>query len=356
MGQDRFWRAIAIFALLLCTALIGGLIVSFATGRAYFPSTGRLDLSPEEQRVAGLFKAVAPSVVAIYIERSPRLDSDESGGAGSGFVWDKAGHIVTNDHVIEGAEEINVVLNDGRSMGARVVGRAPWADLAVLRLKESVEDLLPLQVGQSEKLVVGQTALAIGSPFGLSRTLTMGIISALDRQLPTMSGRLVRNVIQTDAAINPGNSGGPLVDSSGRLIGVNTAIVAPSGASAGVGFAIPVDIVKRIVPALIRTGRAPLAGIGIVAVPDETTRRAGLAGVVVHAVRAGSSAADAGIKGLNQRGELGDIIIAVASTPVNTVADFSLALEQIGVGERTTITLIRGGRRRDVEVVVQDIN
>lgn len=356
MVQDRFWRAIAILALLVCTALIGGLFASFVTGRAYLPSVGRADLSLEEQRVIGIFKIAAPSVVAIYIERSPRLDSDESGGAGSGFVWDKAGHIVTNDHVIEGAEEINVVLNDGRSLGARLVGRAPWADLAVLRVKEAVDDLQPLQLGRSEDLVVGQTALAIGSPFGLSRTLTMGIVSALDRQLPTTTGRLVRNVIQTDAAINPGNSGGPLVDSSGRLIGVNTAIIAPSGASAGVGFAIPVDIVKRIVPSLIRTGRASLAGIGIVAVPDETTRRAGLAGVVVHTVRVGSSAADAGIRGLSPGGELGDIIVAVTSTPVNTVADFSLALEQIGIGERTTITVIRAGTRRNVEVMVQDIN
>jgi 2-alkenal reductase len=166
------------------------------------------DLRADEKHVSKVFKAVAPSVVAIYTERNARLDADESAGAGSGFIWDKAGHIVTNDHVVDGADDIIVVLDDGRSLPARLVGTAPWADLAVVRLKQAVEDLQPISIGRSDNLVVGQTALAIGSPFGLSRTLTVGIVSALGRQLPTSSGRLVRDVIQTDAAINPGNSGG----------------------------------------------------------------------------------------------------------------------------------------------------
>ena len=356
MVQDRLWRTLAFVALIGCAVLIGERVLSGGGNAGMAPLLSRTDLPAEEQRVAKLFKAASPSVVAIYTGTSLRLDSDESGGAGSGFVWDRAGHIVTNDHVIGDAEDINVVLDDGRSVGASVVGRAPWADLAVVRLKEAVSDLQPLPIGQSDDLVVGQTALAIGSPFGLSRTLTTGIISALNRQLPTSSGRLVRNVIQTDAAINPGNSGGPLVDSAGRMIGVNTAIVAPSGASAGVGFAIPAETVKRIVPTLIKSGKAPLAGIGIIAVPDEVTRRAGLTGLVIHTVRIGSSAAAAGIRGLNDRGELGDIIVAVAGIPVNSIAEFSAALDQVSIGNLASLAVIRAGKQRTIEVQVEDIN
>lgn len=356
MVQDRFCRTLSLVALIGCAVLIGERVLSGGVNGGILPSLSRTELPAEEQRVAQLFKAASPSVVAIYTGSALRLDSDESGGAGSGFLWDRAGHIVTNDHVIGDADEINVVLDNGRSVGARVVGRAPWADLAVVRLKEAVSDLQPLAVGQSDNLVVGQTALAIGSPFGLSRTLTTGIVSALNRQLPTSSGRLVRNVIQTDAAINPGNSGGPLIDSAGRMIGVNTAIVAPSGASAGVGFAIPAETVKRIVPTLIKSGRAPLAGIGIIAVPDELTRRAGLTGVVVHSVRMGSSAAAAGIRGLNDRGELGDIIVTVAGDPVNSIAEFSAALEQVRIGNRASIGVLRSGKQQSIEVEVEDIN
>jgi 2-alkenal reductase len=204
--------------------------------------------------------------------------------------------------------------------------------------------------------VVGQGVLAIGNPFGLSRTLTTGIVSALDRRLPTATGRIVTGVIQTDAAINPGNSGGPLVDTAGRLIGVNTAIVSPAGASAGIGFAIPVDTVNRIVPALIREGRAPLPGIGIVAIPDEIAARAGIRGVVIRAVRAGSSAAEAGLAGLDARGQLGDLIVGVGGKPVTTFADLSLALDEIGIGKEARLAVVRDGRRRDVTVLVQDIN
>lgn len=361
MGDtERFWRGVALLALGLCALLVGeryvrSYLLSATEPRAVTPRT---DLPGDEQRTSRIFQAASPSMVAVHAGRgSSRIDQGGGGaGAGSGFVWDKAGHIVTNHHVIEGASEIVVSMSDGRAIPARLVGDAPWADLAVLRLASAPDNLVPLPIGRSADLVVGQAVLAIGNPFGLSGTLTTGIISALDRQLPTASGRLVAGVIQTDAAINPGNSGGPLVDSAGRLIGVNTAIIAPAGAFAGVGFAIPVDTVNRIVPDLIRTGRAPLAGIGIVTVQDELAARAGIRGVIVQRVMPGGSAALAGLVGLDERGQLGDVIVAVDGRPIANVAQLDLALDRIGIGNSAQLTVVRGGRSRDVTVTVQDIN
>ena len=312
----------------------------------------------EGEQAPRVFRAVAPSVVSVVASRgSRRLDADQgAAGSGSGFVWDAAGHIVTNNHVIENATEIGVVLEDGRTRPARVVGTAPWADLAVLRLTSAPDQLTAITPGRSSELVVGQSVYAIGNPFGLTRTLTTGIISALDRRLPTATGRVVAGVIQTDAAINPGNSGGPLVDGTGRLIGVNTAILAPSGAFAGVGFAIPVDTVSRIVPALISRGRAPLPGIGVTTISEELAVRAGIKGVIVHGVRPGSAAATAGLQGLDDRGDLGDIIVAVGGKPVASTADMALALEAVGIGNRARLTVQRDGRAREVDVTVQDLN
>ncbi len=356
--NEQFWRRTAVVAILLCAVLSGermlrSYLLSATEPRAVAP---RETLYGDEQRTAKIFQAAAASVVAMYTVRGGRRLDGDGGGTGSGFIWDRAGHIVTNDHVIAGASEVGVVLDDGRSVTARVIGRAPWSDLAVLRLVTPPDDLKPIPLGRSSDLVVGQSVLAIGNPFGLSRTLTTGIISALDRQLPTAAGRIVAGVIQTDAAINPGNSGGPLVDLAGRLIGVNTAIVAPSGTFAGVGFAIPADTVNRIVPALIRDGRAPLAGIGIVAVPEEVAARAGLQGVVVHSVAPGSGAAAAALTGIDASGRLGDVIIAVNGKKVTSTAEMSLALENIGIGNTAQLTVIRAGQRREVDVLVQDIN
>lgn len=316
-------------------------------------------LEQDEARASRVFRAVAPSVVSIHASQGSRrlLEADQGGGGtGSGFVWDTTGHVVTNNHVIENATEIGVVLEDGSMIPARVVGAAPWADLAVLRLSRVPSGLTPVTPGRSADLVVGQNVYAIGNPFGLSRTLTTGIISALDRRLPTASGRVVAGVIQTDAAINPGNSGGPLVDNGGRLIGVNTAILAPAGQFAGVGFSIPVDTVSRIVPALIARGKAPLPGIGITAIAEEIAVRAGLKGVVVNGVMPGGSAAQAGIEGVDPRGGLGDVIIAVEGKPVTSTADMSIALEAVGIGNRARLTVLRDGRTREVSVTVQDLN
>jgi 2-alkenal reductase len=348
---------VAVSALALCALLVGqqfarDYMLSAREPRAVAP---RAALEQDEQHRVTVFRETAPSVVSIYTRKGRELSDEASSGAGSGFVWDPAGHIVTNDHVADNADEIGVVFEDGRSFSARVVGRAPWADLAVLKLAAAPRDLRPTPIGRSDDLAVGQTVLAIGNPFGLSGTLTTGVISALKRELPTSVGRIVTGVIQTDAAINPGNSGGPLVDSGGRVVGVNSAIIGPSGAFAGVGFAIPIDTVNRIVPDLIRTGRAPLPGIGIAAISDQIARRTGLSGVVIQSVRPGSSAQTAGLVGLRSQGQLGDVIIAVDGDPVDSVANLTGALEKVGIGNAAQLTVLRDGNQRTVAVQVQDI-
>lgn len=359
MLQETTWRTIAIAALAvagfsMADRLLRGYLFSATEPRAI---TERADLRADEQATSKIFAQVAPSVVSVYARREGDVLSGGEGGtgSGSGFIWDKAGHIVTNHHVIANASEVGVVLDSGRAVRARVVGDAPWVDLAVLRMEAVPDDLQPIPVGRSSDLLVGQAVLAVGNPFGLSRTLTTGIISALNRRLPTSAGREVAGVIQTDAAINPGNSGGPLVDSAGRLIGVNTAILAPSGAFAGVGFAVPVDTVNRIVPKLIKDGRAPLAGIGIVAVAEEIAARLPTQGVVIETVRPGSSAQKAGLEGVDRRGRVGDIITAVGGKPVARLAELAEELDKIGIGKDATLTILRGGREMELSVTVQDI-
>ena len=356
-SHEQFWRGLAVAALIICVVLAGepyvrGYWLSATEPRAIAP---RADLVGEEQRTTQIFANTAPSVVSVYA----RKGSERTGGGvgtGSGFLWDQAGHVVTNNHVISEAQEIGVLMGGETAVPARLVGAAPWADLAVLRIVSPPDNLRPIPVGRSSDLAVGQHVYAIGNPFGLSRSLTQGIISALDRRLPTAGGREVSGVIQTDAAINPGNSGGPLVDSSGRLIGVNTAILAPSGTFAGVGFAIPVDTVNRIVPELIRDGRAKLPGIGIVPLPEEVANRYGLRGVVVQAVGPRTSAERAGLRGITEQGRLGDVIVAVDAKAVATVAELARELERIGVGNTAALTVLRGGARVQVSVDVQDIS
>jgi 2-alkenal reductase len=211
-------------------------------------------------------------------------------------------------------------------------------------------------MGTSTDLLVGQATFAIGNPFGLDHTLTTGIISALQRRLPTSEGREIRDMIQTNAAINPGNSGGPLLDSAGRLMGVNTAIFSPTGTFAGIGFAIPADVVNRVVPQLIRTGRVPTPGIGIVPAPESTTARLGIAGVLVVRAVPGLPAERAGLRGIDPiTGEVGDIIVGVNGQPVQRVSDLATVLEQVGVGKPVELTILRGGRTRTVEVEAADV-
>ncbi|HEY4492827.1 MAG TPA: trypsin-like peptidase domain-containing protein, partial [Acidobacteriota bacterium] len=262
-------------------------------------------LLPEERNTIDVFENAAKSVVFIT---SKALQYDffsmnvfeTPQGAGSGFLWDEEGHVVTNFHVIAGANALTVTLSDHSSYEAAVVGGEPNKDLAVLRIKAPSGKLIPVRIGTSDKLLVGQKVLAIGNPFGLDQTLTVGIVSALGRQIQSVTDRKIQDVIQTDAAINPGNSGGPLLDSNGSLIGVNTAIVSPSGAYAGIGFAVPVNTVKRVVPQLIRFGKVIRPGLGVGIVSDSVAQRLGIEGVIIGQVRPGSSAAEAGLRGIQR--------------------------------------------------------
>jgi S1-C subfamily serine protease len=262
---------------------------------------------------------------------------------------------VTNYHVVEGGNRFVVTLADQTDWDAELVGVAPEKDLAVLRIRAGKEKHHPLALGASSKLLVGQKVLAVGNPFGLDHTLTTGVVSALGRELSSPTGRVIRDVIQTDAAINPGNSGGPLLDSRGRLIGVNTAIYSPSGGSAGIGFAIPVDSVARLIPQLIQYGKLIEPGIpGMHWLPDRYTRSFGLDGVVVQGVAAGTLGDQLGFTGLSQtrrgRYALGDTVLAVDGSKVRKVDDLLDAFDQIGVNGRVELTVERDGRRRKVNV------
>ena len=337
----------------------------FSTGAALAQQpraiSPRGPLLPEEQHLIKLFEGTAPSVAYITTEvvaRRGMFVQEVAQGVGSGFVWDDKGDVVTNNHVVEGAQRVQVQLDAGRTYEARVVGRAPQYDLAVVRLQEVPPGLKPIAVGTSKDLRIGQHAYAIGNPFGLTRTLTSGIVSALDRHLPTSDIREVSGAIQTDASINPGNSGGPLLDSAGRLIGVTTAIKSPSGGSTGVGLAIPVDLVNRIVPQLIAKGRAPQPGIGIVPVDPEMVAQAGIVGVVIAQVQRGSPAAQAGLKPASRKGqdvELGDVIVAVNGRAVESLTAFISELDRVGIDQVAELTVIRDGRERRVKVKVMDV-
>jgi 2-alkenal reductase len=264
--------------------------------------------------------------------------------------------VVTNHHVVAGARRVLVRLDSAEAVEGRVVGAAPEYDLAVVRLVKVPARLRPIPLGSSSELKIGQSVYAIGNPYGLQRTLTQGIISALDRDLPTTDFREVAGVIQTDAAINPGNSGGPLLDSAGRLIGMTTAIRSASGSSAGVGFAIPVDLVNRIVPVLIARGRAPLPGIGISPVRPDLVARAGISGVVIARVAPGSPAAQAGLRPLDGRsGDLGDVIVAVNGRRIDTLSTFVAELDRVGVDNTAEITVERDGRPRQLRLRVIDL-
>ncbi|MFN5156580.1 MAG: S1C family serine protease, partial [Betaproteobacteria bacterium] len=275
-------------------------------------------------------------------------------GPGTGFVWDASGHIVTNFHVIQGANGAKVTLADQSSYDATLVGAFPDRDLAVLKIDAAKDKLPPLALGTSRDLQVGQRVYAIGNPFGLDQTLTLGVVSALNREIESFNSRTIRGVVQTDAAINPGNSGGPLLDSAGRLIGVNTQIASPSGASAGIGFAIPVDEVNRIVPRLIRDGRFVRPALGVTAGPPQLQRALRLPkGVAVVQVGRNTPAARAGLQPFSRgnRGEIlmGDVITAINDEPVESLDDMLAALERRQPGEAVTLTVWREGRSRNVE-------
>jgi len=324
------------------------------------PVTPRGDLAEFEKTSISVFRNSAPSVAYISTVRRQRDvfgNGSMSAGAGSGFVWDKAGHILTNAHVVSGADRVYVRFGSDRPLIAKVVGVAPEYDLALLRVELPLSGLTPLPVGTSADLVVGQQVYAIGNPFGLDKTLTTGVISALDRTLPTATGQEITGVIQTDAAINPGNSGGPLLDSAGRLIGINTAIASTTGAYSGIGLAVPVDTVNRVVPQLLARGKVARPGIGISAASQEIASQLGQYGVVVIDVQRGGPAEAAGIVGADvERGLLGDVITEANGSPVASVSDLSKELQKVGVGQPVRLTVVRNGEARRVTVVVDDLN
>jgi len=315
-------------------------------------------LTEEEQRNIRIFRRASASVVYItnLALRRDLFSFDVfqiPQGTGTGFFWDREGHVVTNYHVIEGASRISVTLADQSDWEARVIGAAPEKDLAVLRIEAPAASLVPLDRGRSSDLLVGRTVLALGNPFGLDQTLTVGVISALGRELTSPAGRLIRDVIQTDAAINPGNSGGPLLDSGGRLIGVNTAIYSPSGVSAGIGFAVPVDTVSRLVPQLIQHGRPIEAGIdGVQWLSDRVAARSEIRGAVVHSVEPRSQADRLGLRGIRVtrygRYALGDVVVAVNGDSVRSVDELRDRLEAAGVDGDVVLTVDRGGERVEI--------
>ena len=318
-------------------------------------------LLESERGLVALFEIAAPSVAYITTENLVQrgfFGASVAQGAGSGFVWDTQGHVVTNFHVIQDARKVTVQLDAGKEpLSATFVGGSPEYDLAVVKLTQIPAGLKPIPLGTSRDLKIGQSVIAIGKPFGLSRTLTSGVISALDRYLPTQEYTEIAGAIQTDAAINPGNSGGPLLDSAGRLIGVNSAIRSSSGSSAGVGFAIPVDLVNRIVPQLIARGYASTPGIGIVPVDPILVAQNGIKGVVISQIRARTPAATAGLKALARRtGELGDVITAVNGREVESLSTFIAELDRVGIGNTAELTLMRDGKSRKERLQVIDTN
>ena len=323
------------------------------------------DLTPDELATISIFEKASQSVVFITTAALQRdfwsMNLFEvPQGSGSGFVWDRQGNVVTNFHVIAGANSIQVVTSDGKEHKARVVGTDPDQDLAVLHIEVPADSLSPVKIGTSTNLRVGQKVLAIGNPFGLDHTLTTGVVSALERTIQSLSERTIQGVIQTDAAINPGNSGGPLLDSGGRLIGVNTQIVSPSGAFAGVSFAVPVDTVNRIVPQLVAYGKVIRPGIGVIFYPDPIARRWDIDGMVIRRVSPGGAADEAGLRGSREMrsGEvmLGDIITAVDGKKVSTLNELRDILDQHKVGDRITVEVLREDAPRKVNVTLQPVN
>ena len=323
--------------------------------------TARGDLAEGEKNTIEVFKNAAPSVVyitSIAVRRNLfNLNVYEiPQGTGSGFIWDTQGRIVTNYHVISDANRLEVTLADHSTWKAVLVGAAPDRDIAVLQISAPKNKLQPILIGESDNLQVGQKVFAIGNPFGLDQTLTTGIVSALGREIKSVTGRTISDVIQTDAAINPGNSGGPLLDSAGRLIGVNTAIYSPSGGSSGIGFAVPVHEVNRVVPQVIRHGRVIRPGLGISLAPRKLAREFDLPGVLVLNVQPGSTADKAGLRGTRQvRGGLilGDSIIAVNGKAVDDYDTLRDALEQYQIGDSVSLTLLRDGMEQELSVTLE---
>ncbi|OZY87871.1 2-alkenal reductase [Cellvibrio mixtus] len=329
------------------------LLVVLMSGASALSAVANAFSTDDERNSMEVFDAARPSVVFVTNQQLARNPYSFDlvtvpRGSGTGFVWDERGYIVTNYHVVEGARQITITLQDQSNWPAEVVGLAPERDLAVLRIKAPAQQLKALPLGDSSDLRVGRKVLAIGNPFGLDATLTTGVVSALGREIESPNQRKITNVIQTDAAINPGNSGGPLLSSEGKLIGVNTMIYSPSGASAGIGFAIPVNTVKEVVPELIKHGRIVRPVLGVAVAPDHWAQQIGIQGVPILRVEPNSAAAKAGLQGAKRNSwgqiSLGDVIVAIEDYPVTNDDQLLSALEHYKPGDQVTVSVVRDGK------------
>lgn len=327
------------------------------------------DLLETEKNSISVFEKTAPLVVFVDNLQRRRdffsMDASEvKTGAGSGFIWDNEGHIVTNFHVVRGASRITVTLKGGKIYEAEVIGAEPRKDIAVLKLKgkiPEIENTFNTRLTDSQSLLVGQKTLAIGNPFGLDLSLTVGVISALGRTVPSIGGVTIRDMIQTDASINPGNSGGPLIDSRGYLIGMNTAIFSRSGSSAGIGFAVPANTINRIVSEILRTGKIQQPGLGFQRIPDHVARAYfGVEGVIIRAVIPGTPAAKAGLRGLKMisRSEaiLGDVIVGIGEKEIKNYDDLYNALEGKRVGDSVDVHYLRKGKKKTASMKLFDLS
>lgn len=329
------------------------------------PSHNRKDLKEEELATINLFQSAANSVAFITTSNLrqdywTRNVTEIERGTGSAFVWDKEGHIVTNFHVIQGADKATVTLADQTTWPAKLVGHAAEKDLAILKIDAPRNKLFPIPVGVSSDLLVGQSVYAIGNPFGLDQTLTTGIISALGREIASVSGAPIKDVIQTDAAINPGNSGGPLLDSSGRLIGVNTAIYSPSGAYAGIGFSIPVDVLKWVVPDLINHGKLLRPTIGVELASSQFMSRIRVEGILVINVIRGTGADKAGVIPTTRdrygNFNFGDFIIGMDGKKITSHNDLMLLLESYKPGDKVKLRVLRGDEEVEMDLILDEAN
>ncbi len=355
----------------IVSALLGAAVVFaafFLTTYYQAPSTPaasarRVDkrgaLGADEVSMINLFESAQASVVyitSLSVERDfiSMNEFEIPQGAGSGFVWDTRGYIVTNFHLIQSAQAARVTLSDQSIHQASLVGAEPDKDIAVLKIDSKDVKLSPIPIGTSKDLRVGQKVHAIGNPFGFDHTLTTGIISGLGREIKSVTERPIQGVIQTDAAINPGNSGGPLLDSGGRLIGMNTAIISPSGAYSGIGFAVPVDTINRIVPQLIRSGKVKKPGLGIRVIESDMTRRNGIIGAIVANVLPGSPAEKIGVEGIHRTPtgaiELGDVITAIDNQVVEDGNDLLRVLDDKSPGDKVKLQINRRGQLREASV------
>ncbi|MCC6408169.1 MAG: trypsin-like peptidase domain-containing protein [Planctomycetes bacterium] len=323
----------------------------------------RTELEPDERRTVELFRSVSPATVNVTnigLYRTSYWDMDVTEvpqGTGSGFVWDDDGHVVTNFHVVANGSRFKVTFANGDTFDAAAVGVDPDSDIAVLKVDAPSDKLVPLQIGRSSDLQVGQKVYAIGHPFGLDQTLTTGIISGLNREIRSKSDRRIRNVVQTDAAINPGNSGGPLMDSAGRLIGMNTAILSPSGTSSGVGFAVPVDTINRIVPKLISGTDVERPGLGVT-INERASRFLRAGGLIVAGVESGGAAARAGIQPPRMRDngdEVYDVIVGVGNRQVRSMEELRDALDGYDIGDEVPVSVRRDGKVETMRVKLQGV-